>query len=67
MPKGGFDYPEERFDPGHYDDDRLYASWIGSDGKKYGTTDPEVVRRQINAGHTNWVVAPPASMRAATE
>lgn len=66
MPKGGFDHPIERFDYGELEDD-WYASWIGSDGKKYCTTDPEVVRRQINAGHVKWVVSPTASMLAATE
>lgn len=38
------------------------ASWVGSDGKKYCTHDPEVVRRQVRAGKTEWVVAPPAEL-----
>lgn len=38
------------------------ASWIGGDGKKYCTHDPEVVRRRVRYGHTEWVIPPPAEL-----
>lgn len=34
------------------------ASWIGSDGKKYRTDDPEQVERMIGCGDIKWVVVP---------
>jgi hypothetical protein len=43
-------------------EDYWYASWIGGDGKRYGTSDPDVVRRRVCAGHTNWIVRPPAEL-----
>lgn len=39
------------------------ASWIGSDGKKYCTHDPEVIRHQVRSGRmVNWVVTPAAEL-----
>lgn len=35
------------------------GEWVGSDGKKYVTDDPEVVRRRMEAGHDTWTVRPP--------
>ena len=37
-----------------YADTDIIATWVGSDGTKYGTRDADMVRRRIAFGHTNF-------------